>query len=76
MQILMIEDNKSVSDMMGMFFKKEKWKVTFAYDGVKALEIFKADPQQWDIVLLDLNLPGKMEWKWRPNYGELHIRCR
>lgn len=59
MQILMIEDNKSVSDMMGMFFKKEKWKVTFAYDGVKALEIFKADPQQWDIVLLDLNLPGK-----------------
>ncbi|MCC3238362.1 DNA-binding response regulator, partial [Pediococcus acidilactici] len=30
MQILMIEDNKSVSDMMGMFFKKEKWKVTFA----------------------------------------------
>ncbi|MEE6674584.1 response regulator transcription factor [Pediococcus acidilactici] len=59
MRILMIEDNKSVSDMMGMFFKKEKWKVTFAYDGIKALEIFKADPQQWDIVLLDLNLPGK-----------------
>lgn len=55
----MIEDNKSVSDMMGMFFKKEKWNVTFAYDGLKAIEVFKADPGQWDIVLLDLNLPGK-----------------
>ncbi|TLQ05308.1 response regulator transcription factor [Pediococcus stilesii] len=59
MRILMIEDNKSVSDMMGMFFKKEKWNVTFAYDGLKAVEIFKTDPGQWDIVLLDLNLPGK-----------------
>jgi two-component system OmpR family response regulator len=59
MRILMIEDNKSVSDMMGMFFKKEKWNVTFAFDGIKAIETFKADPGQWDIVLLDLNLPGK-----------------
>lgn len=59
MRILMIEDNKSVSDMMGMFFKKERWNVTFVYDGLKAIETFKTDPEQWDIVLLDLNLPGK-----------------
>ena len=27
MKLLMIEDNTSVSEMMGMFYKKEKWDV-------------------------------------------------
>lgn len=59
MKILMIEDNKSVSDMMAMFFKKEKWTAAFAYDGISGVDIFKEDPDGWDIVTLDLNLPGK-----------------
>lgn len=59
MQILMIEDNHSVCEMMEMFFKKEHWQVTFAYDGVAAEETFNASPHKWDIILLDLNLPKK-----------------
>lgn len=59
MQILMIEDNHSVCEMMEMFFKKEQWQVTFAYDGLEAEDKFKNDPQKWDIILLDLNLPKK-----------------
>ncbi len=35
MKLLMIEDNKSVSEMMSMFFQKEGWDVSFAYDGMK-----------------------------------------
>ncbi|MFD1318400.1 response regulator transcription factor [Loigolactobacillus zhaoyuanensis] len=58
MRLLMIEDNKSVSEMMNMFFTKEEWQVSFAYDGNEALEIFKAAPDSWDIITLDLNLPG------------------
>ena len=27
MKLLMVEDNKSVSEMMSMFFKKEQWDV-------------------------------------------------
>lgn len=57
MRILMIEDNKSVSEMMNMFFQKEGWEATFAYDGADALKIFNADPHGWDIITLDLNLP-------------------
>ncbi|MDO1605040.1 response regulator transcription factor [Lactobacillus sp. YT155] len=57
MRILMIEDNKSVSEMMNMFFQKEGWEATFAYDGADALKIFNADPNGWDIITLDLNLP-------------------
>ncbi len=57
MNILMIEDNKSVCEMMSMFFKKEKWHVDFAYDGQEALDMFSKNPTGWDIITLDLNLP-------------------
>lgn len=57
MKLLMVEDNKSVSEMMAMFFKKEKWDTHFAYDGEEAVEMFKSAADEWDIVTLDLNLP-------------------
>ncbi|MCD2257024.1 winged helix-turn-helix domain-containing protein [Agrilactobacillus fermenti] len=59
MKILMIEDNKSVSEMMSMFFQKENWDAHFAYDGDEGVKMFKEDPDGWDIITLDLNLPGK-----------------
>ncbi|WP_057880953.1 response regulator transcription factor [Companilactobacillus kimchiensis] len=59
MKILMIEDNKSVSEMMGMFFQKEKWEASFAYDGNEAVDMFNESPDKWDMITLDLNLPGK-----------------
>lgn len=59
MKLLMIEDNKSVSEMMQMFFQKEGWDVTFAYDGIEAIDLFNEDPDSWDMITLDLNLPKK-----------------
>lgn len=59
MKLLMVEDNRSVSEMMSMFFQKEQWEAAFAYDGDEALEMFNQQVQEWDIVTLDLNLPGK-----------------
>ncbi|MCW0927328.1 response regulator transcription factor [Weissella sp. LMG 11983] len=58
MKLLMVEDNTSVSEMMGMFFKKENWDVHYAYDGNDAVTMFNEDPESWDMVILDLNLPG------------------
>ncbi|ANK59906.1 response regulator transcription factor [Loigolactobacillus backii] len=58
MKLLMIEDNKSVSEMMNMFFTKENWDAEFAYDGNEAIDKFKQSPDDWDIITLDLNLPG------------------
>ena len=57
MKILMIEDNESVAQMMDMFFKKEQWEVVNAYDGESGLADFKAAPNDYDIITLDLNLP-------------------
>lgn len=58
MKLLMIEDNKSVCEMMSMFFEKEKWDVEYAYDGISAVEKFKKKSDEWDMITLDLNLPG------------------
>lgn len=57
MKILMVEDNKSVSEMMQMFFKKEGWDAYFAYDGEQAVQMFNESPDEWDMITLDLNLP-------------------
>lgn len=59
MKILMVEDNQSVCEMMEMFLKKEGWDYEFAYDGLEAEEKFNENPDEWDIILLDLNLPKK-----------------
>ncbi|KRM54777.1 response regulator transcription factor [Lacticaseibacillus sharpeae] len=57
MKILMIEDNQSVAQMMGMFFQKEQWEYANAYDGEEGLAMFKDDPNSFDLITLDLNLP-------------------
>jgi DNA-binding response OmpR family regulator len=58
MNILMIEDNESVSEMMQMFFLNEGWEATFRYDGKEGLDTFLAEPEHWDMITLDLNLPS------------------
>ena len=58
MNILMIEDNESVSEMMQMFFLNEGWEAVFKYDGKEGLEAFAAEPEKWDMITLDLNLPS------------------
>lgn len=54
----MIEDNESVSEMMQMFFLNEGWEATFKYDGKEGLDAFLEEPDKWDMVTLDLNLPS------------------
>lgn len=55
----MVEDDISVSQMMELFFKKEGWDQDPAYDGEEAIAKFKANPDAYDIITLDLNLPKK-----------------
>lgn len=58
MKILMIEDNSSVCEMMGMFFEKEAFEASFYGDGKEGFDAYQADPEIWDLVILDLNLPS------------------
>lgn len=57
MNILIAEDDRSVCEMLAIFFNKEKYDATFAYDGWKAHQyILERD---WDLIILDWMLPGK-----------------
>ena len=59
LNILMVEDDTSVAEMMGMFFEKEHWTHDLALDGVEAVEMFKKNAANYDLITLDLNLPKK-----------------
>lgn len=58
LKILMIEDNSSVGEMMEMFFQKENWQADFIQDGKEGLERFMEEKDEWNLIILDLNLPS------------------
>ncbi|KZE72441.1 MULTISPECIES: response regulator transcription factor [Paenibacillus] len=55
-RILLIEDEKNLARFIELELKHESYEVTVEYDGRKGLE--SALSEEWDIILLDLMLPG------------------
>ena len=53
--ILVVEDDRNISDLIRMYLEKEGFEVRSAYDGGKAVEEY--DKQAPDMVLLDIMLP-------------------
>jgi DNA-binding response OmpR family regulator len=54
--ILLIEDNRSISEMVGEYLERRGYSVDFAADGVTGLHL--AVSNSYDVVILDLMLPG------------------
>lgn len=54
-KILVAEDNKDINDLLFLHLSKKDYKVFQAYDGLKALEIFKKE--QIDLIILDVMMP-------------------
>jgi DNA-binding response OmpR family regulator len=59
-RILVVDDDPSVREMLARVLAGEGYLVSTAADGTSALEIAAAT--KIDLVLLDLNLPGKSGW--------------
>ena len=59
-RILVVDDDASVREMLKRILAGEGYLVWAAADGMTALEISAAT--KLDLVLLDLNLPGKNGW--------------
>ena len=55
--ILVVEDDRNISDLIRMYLEKEGFEVRSAYDGGKAIEEY--DKQAPDMVLLDIMLPDE-----------------
>ena len=58
--ILVVEDDRNISDLIRMYLEKEGFDVRIAYDGGKAVEEY--DRQAPDMVLLDIMLPVMDGW--------------
>ncbi len=58
--ILVVEDDRNISDLIRMYLEKEGFEVRIAYDGGKAVEEF--DERIPDMVLLDIMLPVMDGW--------------
>ena len=56
-KILVVDDEKAISDIITFNLKKEGYEAKASFDGEEALEIF--EDYQPDLVLLDLMLPQK-----------------
>lgn len=55
-KLLVIDDDRSINELISLYFTKEGYEVDTCYDGLSAIEAFRNfEP---DIVLLDLMLPG------------------
>ena len=59
-RILVVEDDRNISDLIRMYLEKEGFEVTTAFDGGTAVEKFKEI--QPDLVLLDIMLPVMDGW--------------
>ena len=57
MKILVVDDDVNICELLRLYLVKEGWDVQVAYNGVKAMELFKSDAP--DFVLLDIMLPGE-----------------
>ena len=60
-RILVVDDDRSVRDMLVRVLVEDGYKAESAADGGLAVEM--AAEQAFDLVLLDLGLPGKNGWE-------------
>jgi DNA-binding response OmpR family regulator len=54
-KILVVDDDKKTVEIIRLYLEREKYQVSVAYDGLKALELVRTNPP--DLLVLDLMLP-------------------
>jgi DNA-binding response OmpR family regulator len=60
MRILIVEDEKSISEVVAAYLKKEGYETDLASDGLQAIELFSESKKKstpYDLIILDLMLP-------------------
>jgi DNA-binding response OmpR family regulator len=59
-KILIVEDEKKLSEIMSLYLKNENYDVKSAFDGEDAEEIL--EDNEFDLVILDIMMPKKDGW--------------
>ena len=58
-RLLLVEDDRSISEMVGPYLEKEGFDLTYAYDGLEAERLFTEVGPGFDLIILDLMLPHR-----------------
>ena len=59
MRILIIEDNKKLADSLKRGFEQDGYAVDCVHDGIEGEHRLITSPADYDVVILDIMLPGK-----------------
>ncbi len=54
--VLLVEDNRELSETVGTYLESQNYTVDYAGDGLTAMHL--AVTEEYDVIVLDLNLPG------------------
>jgi CheY-like chemotaxis protein len=57
-RILLVDDEVMIVDMISLTLNRLGYQVTARTAGIEALEIFRADPHRFDLVITDLTMPN------------------
>jgi CheY-like chemotaxis protein len=57
-KVMVVDDDESFGDMLAQFMSRKGWDVSYFIDPLSALEAFKEDPEQWDLVISDQVMPN------------------
>ena len=57
LKILAVDDNPSITDAMPSIFAAPRYELTTANDGNRALEKLEATPLEFDVIIVDQNMP-------------------
>ena len=60
-KVLVVDDDRNICDLLGLYLEKEGWDVVQAYNGAEALTVFEREKP--DILLLDVMMPELDGWQ-------------
>ncbi len=60
-KVLIVDDDRNICELIGLYLQKEGYEVLYAYNGINAVDIFKT--QTPSLVVLDIMLPGIDGWQ-------------
>ena len=74
MRLLIVEDEKQICDMVAKSLYDTGYEVDTCYDGKEALECILSE--NYDLIVLDLNLPGMDGWSFLRSLGNTMMKQR
>lgn len=57
-RVLIVDDEEDLSDVISTALSRAGFETTNVYSALDALEVFKDDPKNWDVIVTDQVMPG------------------